>query len=71
MEGFDYPLFEAQARGLPTLASRIPVHEVHGESALLFDDDGGVVSHCLAAARDPSLWLQLSQTGLIQHGITA
>ena len=69
MEGFDYPLFEAQARGLPTLASRIPVHEeLHGESALLFDlDDGGVSLATVwqRLARDPSLWLQLSQTGLI------
>ena len=69
MEGFDYPLFEAQARGIPTLASRIPVHEeLHGSSALFFElDDGGVSLGEVwqRLARSTTLWQQLSQIGLI------
>ena len=70
MEGFDYPLFEAKARGIPSLASRIPVHEeLHGDSTLFFDlDDQGVSLGEVwqRLARDITLWQQLSQTGLIQ-----
>ena len=72
MEGFDYPLFEAQARGVPTLASRIPVHEeFHRDTALLFelDDEGVSLAEAMRQlARDPLLWRQLSQTGLIHAG---
>ena len=68
MEGFDYPLLEAQALGLPTLASRIPVHqELHSEASLLFElEDGGDTMACLLMRldRDPALWRQLSQAGL-------
>lgn len=68
MEGFDYPLLEAQARGLPTLASRIPVHqELHGDAALLFElEDHGDTMACLLQRldREPALWHQLSQAGL-------
>jgi glycosyltransferase involved in cell wall biosynthesis len=68
MEGFDYPLLEAQALGLPTLASRIPVHEeLHREAALLFElqDHGDTMAHqLLRLRREPALWRQLSQAGL-------
>lgn len=68
MEGFDYPLLEAQALGLPTLASRIPVHEeLHREAALLFElqDCGSTMAHqLLRLSREPALWRQLSQAGL-------
>ena len=68
MEGFDYPLLEAQALGLPTLASRIPVHEeLHRETALLFDlEDHGdnMADKLLRLSREPALWRQLSQAGL-------
>lgn len=67
MEGFDYPLLEAQAVGLPTLASRIPVHEeFHAQSSLLFEtDDGGLsMAHMLhRLANESSLWDQMSRAG--------
>ena len=67
MEGFDYPLLEAQAHGLPTLASRIPVHlELHSDVALFVDieDDGvNLAFNLQRLARDPGLWQQLSQAG--------
>ena len=68
MEGFDYPVFEAQARGVPTLLSRIPVHdELHQNNALFFDlDDNGtsLAGVMLELARDSYLWRHLSLTGL-------
>ncbi|MHA3960248.1 glycosyltransferase family 4 protein [Synechococcus sp. LTW-G] len=68
MEGFDYPLLEAQALGLPTLASRIPVHEeLHRDVALFFDllDRGDTLAHQLSRlSRDAALWRQLSLAGL-------
>jgi len=68
MEGFDYPLLEAQALGLPTLASRIPVHEeLHQSSALFFEvhDHGNTMAYQLQRlSREPALWRHLSQAGL-------
>ncbi len=68
MEGFDYPLFEAQAHGLPTLASDINVHrELHDSNALLFSlgDGGKALSFELRRlARDRDLWKQLSKLGV-------
>ena len=68
MEGFDYPLLEAQASGLPTLASRIPVHaEFHDGVSLIFDlDDGGVslAGELHQLACNNSLWQHLSLAGL-------
>jgi len=67
MEGFDLPLLEAQAIGLPTLASDIGVHrEMHHEASLLFrvDDNGKNMAqrlHDLANSQD--LWSQLSSFG--------
>jgi glycosyltransferase involved in cell wall biosynthesis len=70
MEGFDYPLLEAQARGLPTLASDIAVHrEFHTDTSLLFagDDRGASLAAALQQlASDHGTWLQLSQLGLQQ-----
>ena len=68
MEGFDYPILEAQVRGLPTLASRIPVHEeLHADVSLLFDlnDDGvSLAAQLRHLAQESGLWQQLSLAGL-------
>lgn len=68
MEGFDYPLLEAQSLGLPTLASRIPVHEeIHQGVALFFNvqDRGDTMAHqLLRLCRESTLWRHLSQAGL-------
>ena len=70
MEGFDYPLLEAQARGIPTLASSIPVHhELHQNTSLFFklEDRGASLGLQLnRLAKEPNLWKQLSQAGISQ-----
>ena len=44
-EGFDYPVLEAKAEGIPTLLSQIPVHaEFHADSSLFFPAEGGEVA---------------------------
>ena len=67
-EGFDYPVLEAKAEGIPTLISAIPVHrEFHAESSLFFpvDDDGATLArHIIDLRRDQTLWGDLSQRGL-------
>ena len=67
-EGFDYPVLEAKAEGIPTLISDIPVHlEFHADSSLFFpvDDDGTALArHLIDLCRDPILWEDLSQRGL-------
>ena len=67
-EGFDYPVLEAKAEGIPTLISAIPVHrEFHAESSLFFplDDDGTALArHLIDLRRDRALWDDLSQRGL-------
>jgi glycosyltransferase involved in cell wall biosynthesis len=72
MEGFDYPVLEAKAEGLPTLVSSIPVHhEVHDGSSLFFrlDQDGEELrSHLLALAHDNTTWNELSQSGYRRAG---
>ncbi len=72
MEGFDYPLLEAQARGIPTLASDIPVHrELHSQHSLLFalEDEGmSLASHLKDLVKDPALWSQLSTNGYEHAG---
>ena len=41
-EGFDYPVLEAKAEGIPTLLSQIPVHdEFHAGSSLFFPGEDG------------------------------
>lgn len=68
MEGFDYPVLEAKAEGLPTLISAIPVHkELHHESSLFFDHTGNGedLSHgVIELVNNHSLWNQLSTRGL-------
>ena len=67
-EGFDYPVLEAKAEGIPTLISDIPVHqEFHSESSLFFplDDDGTALARrVIDLCREPALWWQLSLSGL-------
>lgn len=67
MEGFDFPLLEAQAIGLPTLASDIAVHrELHHDASLLFrvDDQGESLAQGLHdLAHSATLWEQLSTLG--------
>ena len=66
-EGFDYPVLEAKAEGLPTLISTIPVHrEFHAGSSLFFPphDDGSVLAaHLQQLRQDPCAWQQLSTAG--------
>lgn len=68
MEGFDYPVLEAKAEGLPTLISDIPVHrELHNQSSLFFDVDAHgdqFAALVIQLARDDALWKQLSVAGL-------
>jgi len=68
MEGFDYPLLEAQARGLPTLASNISVHREFHETASLFFDiyDSGksLGSQLYRLVHDINLWHELSHKGI-------
>ncbi|MBM5793381.1 MAG: glycosyltransferase family 4 protein [Cyanobacteria bacterium K_DeepCast_0m_m1_088] len=67
MEGFDYPVLEAKAEGVPTLISDIPVHrEWHTDSSLLFpcgSDPSGLASVMGVLADDARLWRQLSLSG--------
>lgn len=67
MEGFDYPVMEAKAEGLPSIISNIPVHrELHEGTSLFFDIDNGLDSLVLALDElvgDSYLWQQLSALG--------
>ena len=66
-EGFDYPVLEAKAEGIPTLISDIAVHrEFHEGSSLFFpiDDDGTVLAEQVRALlSDGFLWKHLSSAG--------
>jgi len=66
-EGFDYPVLEAKAEGIPTIVSDIPVHrEFHETSSLLFsgvDDGVGFAEQVRTLLVDSSLWSQLSRDG--------
>ena len=66
-EGFDYPVLEAKAEGIPTLISDIAVHrEFHEGSSLFFpiDDDGtALAAQVRALLSDGSLWQHLSRAG--------
>ncbi len=68
MEGFDYPVLEAMATGLPTLISAIPVHHELYEGASLFfrlDDEGTSLAACIADLEvEPGLWQDLSSRGI-------
>ena len=66
-EGFDYPVLEAKAEGIPTVLSLIPVHvEFHAGSSLFFPAKGGEDAFTAALARllaDSRLWWDLSASG--------
>ena len=66
-EGFDYPVLEAKAEGIPTVLSQIPVHvEFHAGSSLFFPAEGGEEAFAAALARllaDSRLWWDLSGSG--------
>ena len=66
-EGFDYPVLEAKAEGIPTLISDIAVHrEFHEGSSLFFpiDDDGTALAEQVRALlSDGFLWKHLSSAG--------
>ena len=66
-EGFDYPVLEAKAEGIPTLLSQIPVHaEFHGSSSLFFPAQGGEIVFAEGLSRlltEPRLWWDLSAVG--------
>ena len=66
-EGFDYPVLEAKAEGIPTVLSQIPVHvEFHAGSSLFFPAEGGEEAFAAALARllaDSRLWWDLSASG--------
>ena len=66
-EGFDYPVLEAKAEGIPTLLSQIPVHaEFHAGSSLFFPIEGGEEVFATAISRlltDSRLWWDLSAAG--------
>ena len=70
MEGFDYPVLEAKAEGLPTLVSAIPVHnELHEASSLFFSlSDAGfeLQNQLLALHSDSQLWSQISRQGYMR-----
>ena len=66
-EGFDYPVLEAKAEGIPTLLSQISVHEeFHAGSSLFFPAEGGEETFAVELARllnDTRLWWDLSASG--------
>ena len=68
-EGFDYPVLEAKAEGIPTVLSQIPVHvEFHAGSSLFFPSEGGEDAFAAALARllaDSRLWwISVHRSGL-------
>ena len=68
-EGFDYPVLEAKAEGIPTLISDISVHrEFHHSSSLFFPiDDSGetLAAHIKALCSADSTWTDLSTQGYV------
>ena len=66
-EGFDYPVLEAKAEGIPTLLSHIPVHEeFHTGSSLFFPAEGGEEAFAAGLSElltDSRLWWDLSSAG--------
>jgi glycosyltransferase involved in cell wall biosynthesis len=67
MEGFDYPVLEANAEGLPTLLSDIPVHrEFYSESSEFFEAENDpfyLVDSIIKLASDRLYWSKLSIAG--------
>ena len=68
MEGFDYPVLEAKAQGIPTLISEIPVHrELYGSSSLFFPagaEPSDLTQSMCRLVDEPQLWSELSRAGL-------
>ena len=66
-EGFDYPVLEAKAEGIPTLLSQISVHdEFHAGSSLFFPVESGEEAFVEGLSRllsDSRLWWDLSSAG--------
>ena len=66
-EGFDYPVLEAKAEGIPTLLSQISVHkEFHAGSPLFFPAEGGEEAFAAGLSElltDSRLWWDLSAGG--------
>lgn len=66
-EGFDYPVLEAKAEGIPTLLSDIPVHaEFHAGSSLFFPAKGDGIEFSAALSRlltESRTWWDLSAAG--------
>ena len=66
-EGFDYPVLEAKAEGIPTLLSQISVHEeFHAGSSLFFPAQGGeeaFVGGLTQLLTESRLWCDLSAAG--------
>ncbi len=66
-EGFDYPILEAKAEGIPTIITDIRVHkEFHLNSSLFFNMEKG--DHCLSSTLsrlfyNHQLWNDLSMKG--------
>ena len=67
MEGFDYPVMEAKAEGLPTIISDIPVHrEIHDNTSLFFSFEkwfDELIDAWIQLVSDQSLWSHLSMAG--------
>jgi glycosyltransferase involved in cell wall biosynthesis len=66
-EGFDYPVLEAKAEGIPTLLSQISVHdEFHAGTSLFFPAEGGEEAFAVGLSElltDSRLWWDLSARG--------
>lgn len=67
MEGFNYPVLEAMAEGIPCLISDIPVHrELYSGAALFFDPHHGsekISNHVISFCRGSKAWSDLSVAG--------
>ncbi len=68
MEGFNYPVLEAMAEGVPTLISSIPVHqELYSGCSRFFNLDPGLQqlsAAMLELGSDQDLWTQISTAGM-------
>ena len=67
MEGFNFPVLESMAEGIPCLISDIQVHqEIYSGSSLFFDPRYGaerLADHIITLCRDQQTWSELSNSG--------